>query len=254
MGGNAVGKAMEEWNLALMAGQEITLEALCTIAHLTWADDLGKQLDAGRTVHTVYGKPSADDIQGMLTGMVSLLWKENPLKPYAILSAEEVFPQAGNARLDVRVKQADGRQIVFDYKCKFGEFDLGKDGKYLDKEFNKHFTGEQRLTYTTMTQTDCFGIIMVIPKPKLYQRIGKPMVVTRKVPVRTAEQSVWLHNANLVTPYMDHVLTIQSPLLVPGKTFPHANDFGECKYAKACLEYELDEEMMKLDYIRVQRT
>lgn len=247
MGGNAVGKAMEVWNNLQMKSLPCDVQVLteCALNNLKWAVFI--EIENGRSIGSSKDQEFADSLPALVELAIRLLFKENPLKPYAIVAAEEEFIHAGKSRLDVRVKQADGRGIVFDYKVKFGEM----EEKWLNKEFEKHFTGEQRLTYTTLTNTDMFGIIMVVLKPRKDKRHIDPKVVVRTSPVTDQEKQVWLMDAQLHTPLMDHTLTIQSPALVPGRTFPHANQYGDCKYHNACIRYALDPEKMSLDYIQI---
>ena len=243
MGGNAVGLAMELWNTRIMEGIETDVDLLVDTGRLAiiFPED--------RMIGTSKDQEFADSLPALVEQAIRLLYQVNPLKPYAILAAEEVFLHAGKSRLDVRVKQADGRGIVFDYKVKFSEM----EEKYLNKEFEKHFNGEQRLTYTTLTNTDLFGIILVVLKPRKDKRHIDPKVVVRTSPVTDQEKQVWLRDAQLLTPLMDHTLTIQSPALVPGKTYPHANQYGPCKFDDACNRYALDPERMSLDYIQITK-
>lgn len=249
IGGNAVGKAMEVWNLALIQGQEGSIHTLRAVGVSESIRSLQKELDRGRNLGG--GKAADFDLEGSVYKAIDLLWESNPLKPYAILSAEESFPHAGNSRLDVRVKQADGRQIVWDYKVKFGP----TEEKYYLKAFEEYAQGEQRLTYTHLTDTDMFGIIMVCLQP-LKDRTKqplKPYIQTKTWLVRDEEKQVWLRDALLMTPEMDHVLTIQTPEKVRGKTYPHANQFGPCRYDDACNRYALDMEKVGLDYIWIKK-
>lgn len=249
MGGNAVGKAMEVWNKTVMSGIGVTLEELVTVSQQELQVSFTQQQSYGRTIE--YGKATEffPKLAKSVHDAVVVLWETNPLKRYAILSAEEEFTQAGGARLDVRAKQPDGRQIVFDYKVKFGEV----EEKWLNKEFEKHFTGEQRLTYTHLTQTDMFGIIMVILHPRKEKRVLPARVEVRTSPVKQEEQELWLRDALLMTPEMDHVLTIQAPEKVRGRTFPHGDTFGPCKYEDACFRYKLDPSLYGLDYIQIKK-
>lgn len=249
IGGNAVGKAMEHWNKALMEGQEVSIHTLRAIGISEAIRSLQTQLDYGRNLGA--GKVAEFDLETRVAEAISILWVQNPLKPYAILAAEEAFPHAGNSRLDVRVKQADGRQMVVDYKVKFGP----TEERYYAKAMQEYKEGEQRLTYTHLTKTDMFGIIMVCLQPlkdKTRQPL-KPYIRFETWPVREEEKQVWLRDALLMTPEMDHVLTIQSAGKVRGRTFPHANQFGDCKYSDACLRYQLDEEKMSLDYVWIKK-
>ena len=249
MGGNAIGKAMEVWNLAVMAGAQPTVEELIKEGVETLGVGYSTEAGHGRSIGSAKDQEFLDSLPALVEQGIRLLYRVNPLKQYAIIGAEVAFPHAGNARLDVLVKQPDGRGIVFDYKVKFGEM----EEKWLDREFEKHFSGEQRLTYTTLTNTDMFGIILVVLKPRKDRRQIDPKVVVRTSPVTNQEKQVWLRDAQLLTPLMDHTLLIQSPALVPAKTFPHANQYGDCRYMDACLRYALDPEMMALDYITVER-
>jgi hypothetical protein len=249
MGGQAVGVAMEEWNGGVMGGLNFTLDHLTALGIAHYKRELNTYSRIGRTLGSGKAAEVADQMPTLVRTAIELLYTTNPLKPYAILAAEEAFPHAGGSRLDVRVKQADGRGIVFDYKVKFGDM----EEKWLNKEFEKHFTGEQRLTYTHLTGTDMFGIIMVLLKPMKDKKKLPPRVEVRTVAVTEDEKKVWLRDALLMTPEMDHVLTIQSPEKVRGRTYPHANQYGPCKYEDACNRYALDPEKMSLDYITVKK-
>ena len=249
IGGNVVGKAMETWNIDRMKGLNITLGHLLSEGEAQISNSL-YEVEKYRTLSGVKAHQFYTELPSLVTKAISLLWNEDPLKPYAILSAEESFPHAGNSRLDVRVKQADGREIVFDYKVKFGP----TEEKYYLKSMEDHARGEQRLTYTHLTGTDMFGIIMVCLQP-LQNRTRKPLkpyVYVNTWPVQDQEKEIWLRDALLMTPEMDAVLKIDSPEKVRGRTFPHANQFGECKYSDACLRYALDPERMALDYVYIK--
>lgn len=249
IGGIAIGKAMEVWNVAMMAGQTINVEALQLVGMKTLRKEFELRESQGRRVVSSKDQAFKESLIIFVDEAIRLLFRVDPLKSYAIVAAEEVFPHAGDCRLDVRVKQPDGRGIVFDYKVKFGEF----EEKWLDKEFEKHFNGEQKYTYCTLTQTDVFGIILVVLKPRKDKRVIDPKIVVRTVPVTNQDKQVWLRDAQLLTPGMDQTLHIQSPTLVPGKTFPHRDEYGPCVYEDACIRYGLDESMMGLDYIQIKK-
>ena len=248
-GGNAVGKAMELWNLDIM---QDNVKMVDTYVQVGVSELIGSHTNAvaeGRRIDSAKDQGFFDSLPILVEQAIRLLFRVNPLKYYAVIGAEIEFPYAGGSRLDVLVKQPDGRKIVFDYKCKFGEV----EEKWLDKEFEKHFTGEQRLTYTTLTQTDMFGIILVVLKPRKDKRQIDPKIVVRTSPVSDQEKQVWLRDTQLLTPLMDQTLLIRSPTLVPAKTYPHSNQYGECKYHDACIRYGLDPTMMGLDYIQINK-
>jgi hypothetical protein len=249
MGGNAIGKAMEVWNHHQMRVDPVNTEFLQSVGIAQLHSFLTYEKNLGRVIGSSKDQEFADSLPALVEMGIGLLYKTNPLKPYAIIGAEVEFPHAGGSRFDVLVKQPDGRGIVFDYKVKFGEM----EERWLDKEFEKHFTGEQRLTYTTLTNTDMFGIILVVLKPRKDRRAIDPKIVVRTSPVTDQEKQVWLRDAQLMTPLMDHTLTIQSPALVPGRPFPHANQYGDCKYHDACLRYALNTTMVSLDYIQLNK-
>lgn len=248
-GGNAVGKAMEVWNLNLINALDVDVSTLVATTHKTLLQSMTDAQVQGRTIGSSKDQEFFDSLPALAEQAVSLLYKTNPLKQYAIVAAEEAFPHAGGSRLDVRVKQPDGRGIVFDYKCKFGEM----EERWLDKEFEKHFTGEQKYTYTTLTNTDMFGIILVVLKPRKDKRHIDPKVIVRTVNVTEREKQVWLRDAQLLTEPMNRTLLIQSPALVPSKTFPHRNEYGPCVYEDACIRYGLNPELMALDYITIKK-
>ena len=249
MGGAAIGRAMEIWNLAIMRSETPAVEALIQVGVIQLEETMESATRIGRTISHAKDREFAHSLAALVEQGIRLLYRINPLKQYAIIGAEMEFPHAGKARLDVLVKQPDGRGIVFDYKVKFGEM----EEKWLDKEFEKHFNGEQKYTYTTLTQTDMFGIILVVLKPRKDKRQIDPKIIVRTVNVTDQEKQVWLRDAQLLTEPMNRTLLIQSPTLVPGKTFPHRNEYGPCVYEDACIRYGLDESRMSLDYIKINK-
>jgi hypothetical protein len=249
MGGAAIGKAMERWNNDIMTLVNKDADYYVKIGLTELEEAMGKMARYGRIVSHAKDREFADSLPALVEQGIRLLYRINPLKQYAIIGAEIEFPHAGKSRLDVLVKQPDGRGIVFDYKVKFGEM----EEKWLDKEFEKHFNGEQKYTYTTLTQTDMFGIILVVLKPRKDKRHIDPKIVVRTVNVTDQEKQVWLRDAQLLTEPMNRTLLIQSPTLVPGKTFPHRNEYGPCVYEDACIRYGLDESRMGLDYIKINK-
>lgn len=250
IGGSAIGYGMELWNNFIMQAMEYPIDDIVKagVAHLHAQLNEEEQFK-GRIISHAKDREFADSLPSLVEQGIRLLYRVNPLKPYAIIGAEVEFPHAGKSRLDVLVKQPDGRGIVFDYKVKFGEM----EEKWLDKEFEKYFNGEQKYTYTTLTQTDMFGIILVVLKPRKDKRQLDPKVIVRTVNVTDQEKQVWLRDAQLLTEPMNRTLLTPSPTLVPGKTFPHRNEYGPCVYEDACLRYGLDELKMSLDYIKIQK-
>lgn len=249
MGGSAIGYGMELWNISLMKGVEYLVDDAVEAGVLHLKTRLEEEQTKGRTISHAKDREFADSLPALVEQGIRLLYRINPLKQYAVIGAEIKFPHAGNSRLDVLVNQPDGRGIVFDYKVKFGEM----EEKWLDKEFEKHFNGEQKYTYTTLTQTDMFGIILIVLKPRKDKRHVDPKIVVRTVNVTDQEKQVWLRDAQLLTEPMNRTLLIQSPMLVPGKTFPHRNEYGPCVYEDACIRYGLDESKMSLDYIKINK-
>lgn len=249
IGGVSIGKAMEVWNKALIAGQEITIEELLLEGSKQLHQEIQTREQQGRRIGSSKDQGFLDALPLYIEQGIRLLYRINPLKQYAIVAAEEEFPHAGNCRLDVRVKQPDGRGIVFDYKVKFGEV----EEKWLDKEFEKHFNGEQKYTYTALTNTDMFGIILVLLRPRKDKRALDPKIVVRTVNITDTEKRVWLRDAQLMTEPMNRTLLTPSPTLVMGKTYPHSNEYGPCVYDDLCNRYQLDPELWGMDFVTIER-
>ena len=240
---------MEFWNQALIQGQEVQLSQLAKIGYLQTMTEL-ESLDAAQRIADLKASAFLPDLTGLVAQAITVLWNENPLKPYAILAAEEEYTQYGNSRCDVRVKQPDGRQIIFDYKVKFGEV----ESKWIEKNMEQYASGEQRYTYTTAAGVDLFGIIMVLLKPTIAKKLQPPrIVIGGPWPVTDHQKTTWLRDARLMTPLMDATLTVPHAGLVVGRPYPHGNSFGPCVYEKACMDYALDESKMLLDYIQIER-
>ena len=112
IGGNAVGRAMELWNIDVMQSDVRDLSTYIGLALTDLRLSIGLQMETGRTLAGSKEGEFVNELPLLVGKAIELLWSENPLKRYAILSAEESFPQAGGSRLDVRVKQADGIKSI----------------------------------------------------------------------------------------------------------------------------------------------
>lgn len=249
IGGSAVSEAMYKWNMARMNHAPMTLEELIATGLQAVTVKLAELASLDRRVTGLKDVEFMDALPKYVETGIRILWTFDPLKDHTILGAEVEYPQAGHARLDVVSRTPVGEMVVDDYKCKFGEF----DEKWLEKEFDKHFDGEQRLTYTAITGATLFGIILVLIRPTKQHKPMRPAVIRRVSRVKPEEHAVWKNDAALDYAEMERVLQQPSPWQVRGKAAPHANSYGDCVYREACCEDLLDEGKMKVRYIKIEK-
>ncbi len=249
IGGGAVSEAMCFWNKARIMGTPISLEECIGRGLQHVVVSLAELASQERRVSGLKDREFADVLPTHVENAVRLLWSANPLGQHRILSAEEAYPEYGDARPDVISFNKDGEKVVDDYKCKFSPFDVA----WMDKEFEKHWDGEQRLQYTSMTGCTLFGIIMVLIQPHSKKKPMQPSVIRRVSRVHDYEHKLWLSDAAMDKVRMDQTLERESAWLVPGKAAPHANMYGDCVYRDACVECGLDHEKMNVNYIQIER-
>lgn len=237
---------MAHWNRRRIAKQYTTMEECVArgLQHLVEA--VACLREQGRTI---VGKDEAflDELPRHVETAITTLYTQDPLKQHTIIAAEHEFIDFGNARPDVISRDPNNELVVDDYKCKFGRFDL----TWLDKEFDKHFDGEQRMAYTQMAGASLFGIILVVIQPHVKGKGGKPQVTRRVSRVQQNEVALWRNDASSDYERMAHIEGKSNPWMVWGKAGPHANQYGECVYREACVEENLDYGRMRVRYVQI---
>lgn len=247
IGGTAVSEAMCYWNQARMATKTVVLEDVVNVGLQSIVTQTSCLAQAERRVTGLKDTEVMDGLPKLVEMACKLLWESNPLRDNRIIAAEHEFKDFGNARPDVISQNSEGETIVDDYKCKFSSFDEA----WKDKEFDRHFDGEQRLAYTHMVGCTLFGIILVVLQPHSKRKPLKPFVERRISRVQPHEHKLWMNDAALDYRHMELVENCTHPLQVQGKASPHANQYGDCAFKEACCEEGLDEQRMQVRYTQI---
>ena len=253
MGGRAVSEAMASWNRARIAGQPttlaITLDTLLEVGVYSLKMQHHENQQEDRHITGLKDHAFSEQVPQLVERGIRALWASDPLQGLQLIAAEQEYPDHGDARPDVISWNQLGEKVVDDYKCKFSPFDVN----WMDGEFEKHFDGEQRLTYTPLAGCDLFGIILVLLQPHTNRKPHPPMVIRRISRVQAHERRLWLNDVRLGDDAMKMVDAQEDPWCVPGKAAPHRNQHGECPFKTACVDDGLDESRMKLNYVRIAK-
>lgn len=247
IGGLAFGEAMDVWNKRRIAGQTATMEELVEIGSQNMTMQMNTLATQDRRVTGLKDQDFLAQLPSLVEIAIKTAYTNDPLKGHEIIASEHTFPEWGDMRADVISRDLQGELVVDDYKCKFGSFDVG----WTDKEFDKHFDGEQRLYYTTAAGASKFGIIMVFIQPHAKHKPAKPHVIRRVSRVQPHEVKLWKNDMLLDCMEMERVEWQMDPWAVRGKAAPHANQYGDCVYREACIEDGLDPTRMAVRYIQI---
>lgn len=247
IGGTAVGAAMDLWNKQRIAKTPPSLELLIESGLQSVNAQVQEYTAQDRRVVGLKDAEFQARLPELVTIGITTLWNNDPLKGHEIIASEQTFTEWGEMRADVISRDPQGELVVDDYKCKFGTFDAA----WTDKEFEKHFDGEQRLYYTTAAQASKFGIILVVIQPRANYKPGKPHVIRRVSRVQEHEVKLWKNDMLLDCMEMERVEQQVNPWQVRGKAAPHANQYGDCPMREACVEDGLDPNRMTVRYVTI---
>lgn len=247
MGGSAVSEAMDYWNKRRIATQQVTLGEVVAVGLQSLEVQLATEASLERRVTGLKDSAFKDELPQYVETGIKTMWANDPLAGHTIIASEHTFPEFGNMRCDVVSRDAKGELVVDDYKCKFGEFDVA----WTDREFDKHFDGEQRVYYTQATGASLFGIILIIIRPHSKRKAANPHVIRRVSRIQPHEVMLWKNDMVLDCQRMEGVLKEQNVWKVPGKAAPHANAYGDCAYREACVEHNLDVTKMAVKYMQI---
>lgn len=89
--------------------------------------------------------------------------------------------------------------------------------------------------------------------PHVKGKVGKPQVIRRVSRVQEHEIRLWKNDAAHDYERMAYIDGKDDPWMVWGKAGPHANQYGECPFRKACVEENLDPVKMRMDYLQIER-
>lgn len=164
---------------------------------------------------------------------------------WQVVGVEHAFgPEYGNSRPDVVVKDDTGLAIV-DYKSK-----LQLRAEYRQKTLNEYANSHQMLHYGWAGQ-EIFGE----PVHKYY--IGLAVIEPRwafdfvPYPIHPETLETWLTASKRVWELMEAEEGENGA--VPWMSANHSDNFGQCPYYKACFVHHYDPDLMKQDYLHVER-
>ena len=240
-------EAMALWNNGRIHARTVSCDDLVGAGLQFLVQSVSHLRECGRQI---YAK-DMDFLDGLprdVEKAIRLLWDTDPLRFHSLVAAEHEFVDFGNARPDIISRDAEQHLVVDDYKVKFSRFDT----TWMDKEFEKHWDGEQRMAYTQMVGTDLFGIILVVLNPHTKGKVVKPFVERRVSRVLPHEVVLWKNDAVMDYERMARVEAKQSGWEVPGRV-SHSNQYGDCVYKNACVEENLDARRMGVKYVQIQR-
>lgn len=240
---------MDVWNKARIAKADTALELLIASGLQSIKMQTEEYQAQGRRTVGLKDQEFEATLPELVKIGIQTMWAADPLKGHEIIASEHTFTEWGDMRADVISRDPQGELVVDDYKCKFGTFDVA----WTDREFDKHFDGEQRLYYTTATQASKFGIILIVIQPRANYKPGKPHVIRRVSRVQEHEVRLWHNDMILDCAQMEQVEGQVSPWAVRGKAAPHANQYGECVYREACVEDGLDANRMAVRYVKIDK-
>lgn len=249
IGGVAFGEAMHLWATRRIAKQVVTLEELVAVGLQSVTNQVAEFTMHDRRVTGLKDQEFLDLLPKLVERGIEVILQAHPLQGHDLIASEQEFPDWGKMRLDVLSRDPQGELVVDDYKCKFGSFDTA----WTDREFDKHWDGEQRLAYTQAIGASKFGIILVVLQPKTNYKPGKPHVIRRVSRVQPQEVALWRNDVTQDWMAMEWVLKQTTPWAVRGKAAPHANQYGDCAYREACIEDSLDPGRMQVRYVQIDK-
>lgn len=249
IGGIAFGEAMHLWNTRRIAKQVVVVEELIAVGLQSVAVQVAELTAQDRRVTGLKDQEFLTQLPGWVEVAIQTIYAADPLKGHEVIASEHMFAEWGDMRADVISRDPQGELVVDDYKCKFGVFDVA----WTDKEFEKHFDGEQRLYYTQAAGASKFGIVLVVVQPRANYKPGKPHVIRRVSRVQEHEVRLWKNDMVMDCAQMEGVEKQTNPWMVRGKAAPHANQYGECVYREACVEDGLDAGRMGVRYVQIDR-
>lgn len=165
----------------------------------------------------------------------------NPFKGWAIQDIEQQLPEHGRCIIDLGGLDQDRVLSVADVKYK-----QNLDARYESSTIDEYMTSWQFLHYPW-----AYGGYKGQPCYRMYLClvVFKPKFSVKLIPheVHPETQQIWLASAQAKWKRMsdpDAQLEMASR---------HRDSFGMCAFYRACFDYHLDENLMKMDYVVVPR-
>ena len=239
--GKIVGSAFAEGSYRINSGQSDGIQEALTLLDRTVAHYLS------------YGVSFSTDLSKLKETLGKALAKyaaDSPFKHWQIKGAELALPEYGNCRLDVLGIDPEGYWAIADLKYKR---QLKLD--YLNKTINEYRDSWQFQHYPWAYNdwikthgTEGFEtavrmyLVLVVAEP--FRIFSYPFFTKDKLQIR------WLQSAQ--QKWAD-ISAIESGERLPIMAAAHRDAYGDCPMKKACLELDLNEDLMAFEYVKVPR-
>lgn len=245
--GRLVGASFAKGSEAVHQGTEPELCVSLALAHLS------KQLDH----YTTYGVsfPDTSRMQEQLGKALAKYHEQHPFRQWQIKGVEFGLKEYGNCRLDLLGIDPEGYGAIADLKYKR---QLKLD--YLNKTVNEYRDSWQFQHYPwayndwVKKQERAGGLPVPVP---LVQRMYLVLVIADPFKILTFPfftkdklQVRWLQAAH--QKWAD-ISAIEKGDRQPILAATHRDAFGDCPFKRACLEMDLDPQLMQFDYVQVPK-
>ena len=243
--GDGFSSSMHFLNKGLIANIVPPLNLVIECGQLTMKKRLEADLDAGRRINSGKDEAYADSLPMLLEKAVNLYVKADPLKDWTILQAELSYPDHGNARIDLLASDSLGAG-VFDYKVK-----VSMEEKWEAKTVAQFANSHQRFHYQWCAGTKRFFIVLIVLGPKPYVKVC-PFGDSRYF-----DSGLWERDASGQWFVMEQTRAARETVsghlsMIMGSPI-HQDQYGPCEYEEACLEMGLDEQLMNISYVKIER-
>ncbi len=241
--GSAVSASLEVWNVSKQLGLQ---------------PDVDVCVDSGvRSIHEAFdqamtqGRRITDEAfyAGLFEKVrtaVALYTKHDPLAAYDVVAVEQTLPDSGKARPDVVVRDAQGLMVV-DYKVK-----VNLAAQWMEKELSKYEQYHNMLHYCWKVGTTRYAIVLIVLGPKQTVKFQPYSVSSEYGPIWLGDaQHAWAHMGAHMAIGID-TFTAHELAGLAGN-IKHLDEYGQCGFYKACVEYGLNEALMGVDYVRTKK-
>lgn len=248
--GSAVGVGMNTYNAFRLAGQTVSPSGLgiptssCVRTALdSLREDKEDLLASGQKIGD-WDVAQWNALEARVTRGVTKAIEQDPLPPdWRILDVEYEIPDSGRSRIDLAVHDGAGPMVI-DYKTK-----LTLDAKYRDKEIARYRRSWQMFHYVYFygkhagVAIQRYGIVLIVLEPRFSIELltfsVDPIVLQR-----------WEQFARLA--WQEMAVTEGEHNPVRGQT-KCRDEYGECEMVMGCWEYNLEEDLMAREYVKVAR-
>ena len=240
--GTAYAKSMEVYNLAVQRIGAVPptpyLGSVIEAGVQDAADAINKIKMDGRYIEMVKDREFADTIPNKLKKAVELYHKHNPYIGWKVLAVEKTYPDHGNCRIDLLVESPQGDIVVVDYKVK-----IKLEAAWRQKTLSQYTDHWNMMHYAWATGATSYAICLVVLGPK-------PYIESAPFAINPQYFIIWGSDAQGL---WEHMQLVKDKKMVPYGITKHYNEFGDCKYIRACTRYGLSTSQMAVEFIQVKR-